>query len=476
MRDVSEKPFVPSVDLSGWILGDLLGEGGQALAYKATKPGIPGTAVIKILKPWDADSSKAKSEKDQRLRFRREVLVLRDLADLGCPGIVRILEPRELDLREGVQPWYAMPCYEPGPMCRHDKNGKVKGWAEGTYQGKLERVLEIAEKVAITLDFIHQRTPIVVHRDIHVGNIFFASAGGEPLVGDFGLAHYEFPGDTLRTGQREEFGPWRWRPPELTAGSPNYVDAKSDVYLLGGVIYEALSGGEYIEQIEFPAGRFKHDQAAFALGRFTSDPRVPHLDALLRNMWSYDPAARLSAKQVAAACRQLIEWRTGMHSPIPPEDELKKAASEFRTKSEEYRKFHLRMELYRTCERVVQPVRVTESSQPYQFHRDVAQDLGDGCAASIQGKYSSAVWAAIRVLVRFEPGSKIWLTSHIALIRTRDNEEVIAIVDENGAVRELAKSFPGDPAHDGLMQGAATKELERLQMVAVEKLRKLGPS
>lgn len=265
----SSSEATPPVQLQNWQLSESLGEGGQAFAYRASQLSTGLSGVVKILKPWVPQQGRANSEKEQRLRFQREVLILKQMAELGCPGIVRILES-ELDPPPGYQPWYAMPYYSAGPLGRIARDGTIEGWAEGSYRGKIDRVLEIAEQVAETLAFMHEHE--AVHRDVHVGNIFFETSGGNPILGDFGLAHYELPRDLLNTGQREEFAPWRWRPLELVAGSQNQREPKADVFLLGGVIYEALSGGEYIPIPEYPPGSFKHEQSEFSLACSTHTP------------------------------------------------------------------------------------------------------------------------------------------------------------------------------------------------------------
>lgn len=462
----------PPADLKDWVLGELLGEGGQAFAYKASKGVGTEESVVKILKPWKPGESKASSDQDHRLRFRREVLVLRDLAELGCPGIVRLLEPPDLDPRDGLQPWYAMPYYQAGPMCRLDIDGKIKGWAESSYKGNLSRVLEIAEKVAMTLAFMHQRKPQVVHRDIHVGNIFFATVGGEPLVGDFGLAHYEFPGDTLQTGRREEFGPWRWRPPELTGGSSNQCNPKSDVYLLGGLIYEAISGGEFISVPEYPSGSFKHETSEYSLDNFTIDPRVAFVSRLLRNMLAADPAMRYTADDVAAACRAIRLWQSGKAEPLPSVSELESTAAEFRAKSAIYKETFVKAHLLEICNKLAESFGINEQSKPFAFHRQIAGNSGDGSLEqACRNHYPESAFAAIRVLVRFEPTPGIMLLGYAALIRSKDNQEIVAVIDEKGGLKEISRSFPDDPNHQEILKIQVREELKRLQGLAAKELR-----
>jgi hypothetical protein len=460
------------VDLREWVKdGSPLGEGGQAVVYRVYRSGDPSRKihVAKVLKLWNA-KAKSPSERDQRGRFKREVVALGSLASTGCPNVVPLID-MELDPPEGLQPWYVMPFYPAGPMARADSEGNVT-YAE-PYRGNVDRVLEIVESISTTLAWMHDSEPPYSHRDVHTGNIFFEKQGGVPILGDFGLVHV-YGDDAVRTGVREPLGPWRWRPPELHGGSVDKDNPKSDVYLLGGIIYEALSGGEYIDEAQQVDGRFTHEQPEYDLARFTSDPRISHVTRLLSNMLARDAAARLTARQVAEACRKIRAWKPGTSAPvsIPAHALLEEAAAKYRQTGRSYKTEavveHLGRRCHEVCNRLALPA---QPGGQYRFRFAVEANFGDAAPAQvIQTRYPGSAWAAARVRVRFEPAPPIFLLSYVTLIRTDDNREVIGIVNENSKWLTISESFPDDPSHDDRMRDAALVELERLSREAASRL------
>ena len=456
-------PDESAVDLEPWrIDGPPLGSGGQAVVYRVYKDGDHTRTpyVAKVLRVWEP-TSKAATQEEQVGRFKREVLALEGLASTGCPNIVPVID-KDLEPAEGLQPWYVMPFYAGGPMARIDAAKHVI-YAE-VYKGNVDRVLAISESLAITLSWMHEHEPQYVHRDVHTGNIFFEREGGAPILGDFGLVHVHTQ-DEVRTGAREPFGPWQWRPPELHPGSADKANPKSDVYLLGGVIYEALSGGTFIEQTQQVGGKFTHEEAAFDLAQFTSDHRIRHVSLLLRNMLGRDPQARITARDVAAACKAIRDLKEGSTSPVrvTPSQALQQAAAKYREEGQAYRADITTQHLYNTCVTVAERIGVYEPSAPYVFHRQVAANRGDaGPNEVVAMRYPGAVWAGVRVLVRFEPNPPIMVLSYVLLIRTDANREIVAIVGDDSKCTLMSESFPDDPKHPTLMLDAAIGELDRL--------------
>jgi serine/threonine protein kinase len=208
--------------------------------------------------------------------------------------------------------WYVMPFYRAGPMRRPRKEDGLGEFAE-PYQGNVERVLSIARDIAETVSWMHSGSPQILHRDIHTGNIFFDALGGRPTLGDFGLAASR----QLPSGTRVEegFGPWRWRPPEIRPGSEHKQHPRSDVYMIGGVIYEALSGGRYIEDTQDILGGFVHEKSEFNLQSMCTDPRVALVTQILRRCFCRDPDARFTAGELASNLAAILDWREGQQRP-----------------------------------------------------------------------------------------------------------------------------------------------------------------
>jgi serine/threonine protein kinase len=141
-----------------------------------------------------------------------------------------------------------------------------------------------------------------VHRDLHLGNILVDGVGARPVLADFGIAHVAGfaprpEGDPVRSGA------WHWRPPELDAGDPG--SPASDLFMLGGLIFEGLSGGFVLPPSGEWGGRPPHDTPEQHLGRWTTDFRVPLVNRLLHRMLALDPAERPSAAEAAERCREI---------------------------------------------------------------------------------------------------------------------------------------------------------------------------
>src|SRR5207302_3809736 len=114
-----------------------------------------------------------------------------------------------------------------------------------------ERAVEIADAVAAGLAFAHRAG--IVHRDIKPGNIMI-TPGGEVKVMDFGIARAT-AGDSL-TQTATVLGTATYFSPEQAQGDP--VDARSDIYSLGCVLYEMLSGHPPFAGDTAVAVAFKH--------------------------------------------------------------------------------------------------------------------------------------------------------------------------------------------------------------------------
>src|SRR6185295_11404566 len=103
--------------------------------------------------------------------------------------------------------------------------------------------LRIAARVARALDAIHSRG--IVHRDLKPANILFR-ADGRPVIVDFGLAKDLGTNSTL-TGTQRLLATPRYMSPEQCLGQP--VDARSDLYSLGAILWEMLTGTKIYENV-----------------------------------------------------------------------------------------------------------------------------------------------------------------------------------------------------------------------------------
>jgi len=192
-----------------------LGRGGTARVYLATDRTTGRRVAIKILLPDYARVVGAQ-------RFHREIALL---GGLHHPNILPLLDSGQA----GALPFYVMP-YATGESLR-DR-------LERTPQFSLADTIAVARGVAAALDYAHGRN--VVHRDIKPENILFE--GARPLVCDFGVARaiVEAGGEALSSSGLIVGTPDYMSPEQ--AGGARLIDARSDLYGFGCVVYEMLVG------------------------------------------------------------------------------------------------------------------------------------------------------------------------------------------------------------------------------------------
>jgi serine/threonine-protein kinase len=153
-------------------------------------------------------------------RFLREI---RTTARLQHPHILTVLDSGEA----AGQLWYTMP-YVRGESLRECIRREV--------QLPVEHAVDLAGQVALALDYAHREG--VVHRDIKPENILLSD--GQALVGDFGVAKALEAGGEQLTSTGMALGTPQYMSPEQASGGS--VDARTDVYALGCVLYEMLTG------------------------------------------------------------------------------------------------------------------------------------------------------------------------------------------------------------------------------------------
>jgi hypothetical protein len=205
--------------------------GGMGIVYRAFEPSLNRHVALKVL------LAGAAAGKDQIERFLREA---RSAAGLQHPNIVQVFEVGE----DGLQKYFAMEFVEGTSLDRLLKE-----------QGRLppRTAVRAARDIARALHFAHQKG--VVHRDVKPGNIMVASAGRDAsgstpgsrdakplrvLLGDFGLARDASASALTVSGNL--LGTPAYMSPEQAAGRTAATDARSDVFALGAVLYEALTG------------------------------------------------------------------------------------------------------------------------------------------------------------------------------------------------------------------------------------------
>lgn len=204
-----------------------LGEGATAIVYSAWDRELRRPVALKVLKEGSGWSDL------QRQRFEREA---QTAASLSHPNVVTVYDVGEAQKRL----YLVMELVEGKPLSQILQEQKLPE----------KDLLHLLEKVCRGVAAAHAKG--IVHRDLKPANILVTSSG-EPKVGDFGLAHLlESPVQLTRTGT--SLGTPLYMSPEQVKGQSKDISPRTDVYGLGAVIYEAVTGrpphtGETLQEI-----------------------------------------------------------------------------------------------------------------------------------------------------------------------------------------------------------------------------------
>jgi serine/threonine protein kinase len=209
-----ELPSVPGYDVVGRI-----GAGGMGVVYEAVHRGLGVKVALKVVRgPWGVGAA--------RERFRTEA---RAVAELSHPHVVRVYDYGEWQPAGGPPvPYFTMEYVE---------GGSLAAKLDGRPLPPREAVA-LAETLARAVQCVHDHG--VVHRDLKPANILLA-ADGTPKVADFGLAK-RLDADPGLTESRAVLGTASYMAPEQAAGRTKEAGPAADVYALGAVFYECLTG------------------------------------------------------------------------------------------------------------------------------------------------------------------------------------------------------------------------------------------
>src|SRR5438034_1303153 len=219
VKSAQHKIAARSVEILGE-LGDYelleeIGRGGQGVVYRARQKSLNRTVALKVigLGQW--------ATKPHLQRFRLEAEAA---ASLDHPCIVPIHEVGE---REGCC-YFSMNFVEGGQLDEVAKREPMP----------LRRAAELIAKLARTVNYAHEHG--ILHRDIKPGNVLL-DANSEPHLTDFGLARLVEPESTV-TRKMEVLGTPSYMAPEQAIGNNARVGRATDVYGLGAVFYQLLTG------------------------------------------------------------------------------------------------------------------------------------------------------------------------------------------------------------------------------------------
>jgi len=196
----------------------VLGEGGMGIVYDARQTSIDRNVAIKMLKPATAGNEK------QRAKFLAEAVVT---GDLDHPNIV---------------PIYDVGANSQGALFYSMKKVQGTPWLKIIQKKSIPENLEILMRIADAIGFAHARG--IVHRDLKPENVMLVEFG-EVLVMDWGLAQANrtFRKSRSITETNTMGGTPAYMAPEMATGPIEKITAASDIYLLGAMLFEIVTGG-----------------------------------------------------------------------------------------------------------------------------------------------------------------------------------------------------------------------------------------
>ena len=209
------RPAKTLADFGDYELLEEIGRGGQGVVYRARQKSLNRTVALKVigLGHWATQA--------HLKRFRLEAEAA---ASLEHPGIVPIHEVGECD----GSCYFSMKFIEGGQLDEVVRREPMP----------IRRAAELIAKVARTVHFAHEHR--ILHRDIKPGNILLDQKG-EPHLTDFGLARLVETESTV-TRTMEVLGTPSYMAPEQAVGNNTAITAATDVYGLGAVFYQLLTG------------------------------------------------------------------------------------------------------------------------------------------------------------------------------------------------------------------------------------------
>jgi serine/threonine protein kinase/Flp pilus assembly protein TadD len=211
---------IPGQD-GDWLLGNYqileeIGRGGMGVIYRARQRHSRRIVALKRISSHHADSQ------DTLMRFRREAQAA---ANLDHPNILPIYEVSES--HDGL-PFFSMKFAAAGSLLE----------AAPALRSQPRRAVALMAKVARAVQYAHEQG--ILHRDLKPGNILL-DGRGEPLVSDFGLAKWLEPTGHL-TRTPTVFGTPGYIAPEQVNGSAGNLTPAADIYSLGAVLFDLLTG------------------------------------------------------------------------------------------------------------------------------------------------------------------------------------------------------------------------------------------
>ncbi|TDC82931.1 Stk1 family PASTA domain-containing Ser/Thr kinase [Micromonospora sp. KC606] len=286
-------------------VGELLGYGGMAEVHRGRDLRLGRDVAIKMLRTDLARDATF------QMRFRREA---QNAASLNHPAIVAVYDTGEETAPTGeTLPFIVMEFV----------NGRTLKEVLGV-EGRLQprRALEICADMCAALEFSHRHG--IIHRDIKPGNVMLTQTG-QVKVMDFGIARALASGATTMTQTSAVIGTAQYLSPEQARGES--VDARSDVYAAGCVLFELLCGHPPFVGDSPVSVAYQHVREAPPTPSDINPDVNPAVDAIVLKALSKNPLNRYqSAGEMRADLLRAAAGRPVLATPVMPQDETAQLA------------------------------------------------------------------------------------------------------------------------------------------------------
>jgi serine/threonine protein kinase len=279
------------IQIPGYTLKRKLGQGGMAAVFLAVQESFGREVALKIMMPALA------KEPDFAERFMREA---RTMAGLSHPNIIVV---HDVGSANGLY-YYAMACHTGGDLTARIRSGGLNP----------QEALRVAREIADALAYAHEQG--YVHRDIKPDNVLFRANDDAAILTDFGIAKSMNNNANQLTQAGSTVGTPKYMSPEQARGQT--LDGRSDLYSLGVMLYEMLTGLPPFQAQEAVTLAIKHCQEPVPRLRAELSRFQPLIDRLLAK----DPSQRHpNGREVMAEIDSLLHpQRTAVFTTRPVVD------------------------------------------------------------------------------------------------------------------------------------------------------------
>jgi serine/threonine protein kinase len=277
----------PGTPIGPYRLVEVIGEGGMGIVYRAEQYAPVYRAVaLKVIKPgMDTRDVIARFEAERQALALMDHLHIAKVLDAGTTASGR--------------PYFAMELVDGVPITRY---------CDETYLTVRER-LELFGAVCRAVQHAHQKG--IIHRDLKPSNILVAVQDGKPVpkVIDFGIAkalHQRLTERTLHTGVGTIMGTLEYMAPEQADPGTWDIDTRADIYSLGAILYELLTGGPPLDREQLrEAGLFA---VLWCIREDEPPPPSVRLSAAPQALPALAAARRTEPRRLARLVRGELDW------------------------------------------------------------------------------------------------------------------------------------------------------------------------